>query len=420
MRPVLYAVLAVFGLLALSIAVNILANVPTGLRLAAITAMAESCMPPERFPGNAGKRVDVELRQEGSGTDFTATPIDTWVGDTSAKLRSETDPARDLVVYVHGFHTGMRDATCMGDVLRAELAGLPAYSAGEGPDILVIGWPGEFSAWKFTSAQDNATGAGRYLTGVLQALNERRVILIAHSLGAGVAMTALDGLTEGSAPPLAGLLLIQGAIPAVSIRNWRLTLHVTFPAAELDDIRAGKPLRSPIEETASGRGSFVTAAAKAEHFVVTIAGADIPLKNAFALSETFIPFDKNRPLIPPQIGEMIGDAVEVGAIGSPFPTGKIYRTYDQVMPGPVNQFDPHRREIGANIPSLKQPDDSRVMSRSKWVFEFDVPHRSYHELRLDEGQWWRLLHDWHGVMTNAEARHRILSESWAIFTATPN
>ncbi len=308
----------------------------------------------------------------------------------------------------------------MGQVLRSDLAGLPAYSAGDGPDIFVLGWPGEFLPWQFTPAQNNAAQAGRYLSGVLQALAGRRVILVAHSLGARVVMVALDGLPRRNPPPVAGLLLIQGAIPAVSIRNWRSTFRETFPAAELADLRAGRPSRPPIEETESGVGRFVAAAERTAHLVVTVAGADIPLKNAFALNEALLPSDKNRPMILPQMGESPGDGPEARAIGAPFPTGNIYRSYEEVAPDTTKQFDPSSRDFDVEIPSLKPTDPSRVMSRSEWVFEFYVPHPSYREIRLDQGQWWRLLHDWHGVMKDTAMRNRILRESWEVFAAEPN
>src|SRR5262245_33970899 len=149
MRNLAVGFLAVFGLLALSFLVVILSNVPAGLRLAVIMATAAGCTPPERFPANVGKRVVADLRQPGNGSHFSTTPVDTWIGQTVAQLNAATDPTRDLVVYVHGFSTSISDATCAADVLRAELAALPVYAAGSGPNILVLGWPGEVLPWQF-------------------------------------------------------------------------------------------------------------------------------------------------------------------------------------------------------------------------------------------------------------------------------
>lgn len=125
-------------------------------------------------------------------------------------------------------------------------------------------------------------------------------------------------------------------------------------------------------------------------------------------------------MVLPQIGDSAGNAVGVQAIGYPFPTGEIYRSYEQVLPDPKKRYEPHIRQFGAEIPDLRPTDPSRVLSRSEWVFEFHVPHPSYHEIRLDRGQWWKLLYDWHGVMNDAVMRHRILRESWAVFTGQVN
>ena len=137
---------------------------------------------------------------------------------------------------------------------------------------------------------------------------------------------------------------------------------------------------------------------------MTIAGGDIPLADAFALDETFRPSDQNRPMVLPEYGPV---GIDAQAIGTPFPTGKIFRHAQEVL---------HNvRPSGSwqSGPSLHDEGDVVVTSYN-WVYEFQVQHPSYHEIRLDRGQWWRLLYDWHGVMNDGIVRHRILSESWAI------
>jgi len=358
-----------------------------------------------------------DVRQPGDGAGLPDVPSDAWIAERVVMIGTEPDPSRDLVVYVHGFRTSLADAICAGDVLRADLAALPAYATGAGPDILVFGWPGEFRPWQFTAAQANAVRAAEYLGNILGQVSGRRIFVVAHSLGAGVAMAAADRMPQGGdGPPLAGILLVQGAIPAVSIREWSSTLTLTFPAAELEDLRRGKPPREPLVETEVGRGSLVDASAKASHLVVTPAGPDIPLGNAMALDETFLPSDPNRPMIPPDIGDSAGNAITLQAIGTPFPDGKIRRRYEQVLPDPLEDFSMEVDYHQPDTASFEPVDPSRVMSRTDWVFEFHVPHPSYHEIRLDEGQWWRLLRDWHGVMNDTGMRGKILGDSWAVFT----
>ncbi|WP_158248110.1 alpha/beta hydrolase [Paracoccus sp. SY] len=416
-RALLVSFLSIFAMLAVSFVWFLVSHVPASVQLAAIMATAEGCRTPDDFPKNSGRKFVADVRQAGDGSSLRDVSLKSWVAEQIAKIRVETDSSRDLVVYVHGFRTSLADAICAGEVLRADLAALPAYAGGAGPDILVFGWPGELRPWQFSTAQRNAAHAGKYLGDILNQIRGRRIFVVAHSLGAGVAMTAADTLPQdGENSPLAGILLVQGAIPAVSIREWNSTLTVTFPAAELDDLRRGKPPREPKPYIEIGKGSLVAAASKASHLVVTTAGPDIPLGTAMKLDETFLPLDPNRPLIPPDIGDAKGNAINLQAIGTPFPDGKIYRRYDQVLPDPLEDYslglDGHQPEIV----SVKPVDPSRVMSRTDWVFEFHVPHPSYHEIRLDRGQWWRLLRDWHGIMNDASLREGVLRESWAVFT----
>jgi pimeloyl-ACP methyl ester carboxylesterase len=428
MRVILVSFFAIIFMLAFSFVLFIVSYVPAGLRLAAITATAQSCTPPQHVPANAGKLVVADLRQPGNGTLFPAAPREAWIDKTIAKLRSETDSTRDLVVFAHGFRTSVMGASCAGEVLRTELAGLPAYALTDGPDIFVFGWPGEFWPWQFPAARDNAARAGLYLSGVLQGLTGRRVILVAHSLGAEVVMTSAADLPEHDrTPPLAGMLLIEGAIPAVSIRNWRSTFTETHPRADLENLIHHNAQSPPYVETSVGGGRFVPAAAKAAHLVVTTAGADIPLADAFALNERFLPSDRNGPIIP---ADRAGNQIEALAIGTPFPSGKIHRHFEEVLLlpdlqkdfAPVGQFRPHLPPVTAPVTSLfddRPTDPSQVLSSDDWDFEFQVEHLSYHEIRLG-GQWSRLLYDWHGVMNDEIMRHRILSESWAFFTGQAN
>ena len=63
---------------------------------------------------------------------------------------------------------------------------------------------------------------------------------------------------------------------------------------------------------------------------------------------------------------------------------------------------------------LRTPDPTRVMQSTEWTYDFQVPHSSFHEVRLDEGSW-RPLYYWHGLLTDSQMRREVLSRAWAIF-----
>ena len=391
MRSIFIGFLAPIFMLAFSLVLLVVSYVPAGLRLSAIMATAQGCAPPQDVPANAGKLVVADLRQPGNGTLFSATPREAWIDKTIANLRSETDSTRDLVVFAHGFRTSVLGATCAGEVLRTELAGLPAYALTDGPDIFVFGWPGEFWPWQFAATRDNAARAGLYLSGVLQGLTGRRVILVAHSLGAEVVMAAAADLPEHDrTPPLAGMLLIEGAIPAVSIRNWRSTFTQTHPRTELENLIHHKAQSPPYVETSVGGGRFVAAAAKAAHLIVTTAGDDIPLADAFALNETFLPSDRNGPMIPARIGDRAGNQIDLQAIGTPFPTGKIHRHAEDLLPDPQKDFAPGR-QFYTHIPLHRRTDPWQVLNSDDLATCLQTGFVSPLLISIVPGLWRRLM-----------------------------
>ena len=385
-------------------------------RFAGITAFAEACIPPDQFPKSVGNLIVEDIRSNDDPTRFSNVRFEDLVKRASDNVAVRTGQDRDVVIYVHGFQTSLAEAECIGSVLRNELANVASYSGSVGPDVFVFGWPGEHGPFQFSEAQDSASRAGEYLAGILRRLPERRIILVAHSLGAAVVMRAAAGLpTEDGFPPLAGILLVEGAIPATSLRSWRSTYKLTHPAAEMGDLAMGVTPPPPYIEVASGRGVFVGAAVNAEHLVFTTAGDDIPLSNWFVIDEIFRPSTSSGPIIPPAEGGGFTDRIDRIAIGTPFPDDRIYRSYEEVMPDPLENTIRNEFDARSELPSLRPTDPTRVLSRSEWTFEFHVPHPSHHEIRLDEGQWWRFFFDWHGVLKNPVVRNLILDESWRVF-----
>jgi pimeloyl-ACP methyl ester carboxylesterase len=415
MRAFFWSFVAVIGMAVLSFLFYIVSFTPGIVRVGVINELASDCTPPQSVPTSAGNLVAADLRQPSDGALFVSVPREAWIEQTVAKLAAETDSARDLVVFAHGFKTNFAEATCAGENLRADLAGLPEYAASGGPDVFVFGWPGEFSLIFFQLARENADRAGHYLGGVLQNLKNRRVFLVSHSLGAEVLMTAAGDLPEPApTPPLAGMLLVEGAIPALSIRSWRSTLTETYPRTDLENAMQGKPPHKAFVETQGGKGRFIEAAARAAHLAVTTAGGDGVLASPFKLNETLLPSDKNGPIIPGEVGDDAGTWIAAQAIGIPFPTSGIRRHYETLLPdGDL------RKHPNFNLPEIFPTDPWKVMDADDWYYEFKVEHPSYHEIPLT-GEWWKLVYDWHGVMNDKAVRHRILTESWAFFTGQAN
>jgi pimeloyl-ACP methyl ester carboxylesterase len=302
MRAIVGSVAAVIAMLAIGALVHFMSVAPRIVGGITVSEIAPSCEPPERVRASAGKLVAIDLREPGDGTRFANVSREAWAEQTIEKLNSETNAARDLVVYAHGFLTDFREAGCAGENLRADLAWLPSYAESGGPDIFVFGWPGELIS--FGSAQANAVRAGHYLGSVLERLKNRRVILVSHSLGAEVVMTAAGDLPEPApTPPLAGILLVEGAIPALSIRSWRSTLTETHPFTDFESAVQGKLPGEAFVETKSGEGRFVAAAARAAHLVVTAAAGDAVLSGLFAEHEKFVPSDSKGPIIFAEVGD---------------------------------------------------------------------------------------------------------------------
>ena len=409
------ASVAVFGLLLVSLAIAVLTKIPVILWLELTRSLAPSCVQPlpSDVPQNAGALVTLNVRRDKSGREF-AIPASDWNATVSARLASSTERQRDLVVYVHGFNTSGEDARCVGEMLRIDLAGLPQYQGGEGPDVLVFVWPSEFG-FGFSTAQANAGVAGSYLAPIIGQTPHRTRYLVAHSLGSKVVMEAMSALPgSGDGHRIEGVLLAGGAIPATSIRTWSYTLRNRFPAAEvwsrsLADAR-------PIEEKGGGIGEYVVAASRARHLVVTISGGDTVLDQAYSVDELIAADGKNRPLVPPWPGTAPRTLPQNLAVGSPFPESPIHGRFDHESKDTTAQYGtsanaPYSQSVP---PMLRTPNPTRVLQSTEWTYDFQVPHSSFHEVRLDEGSW-RPLYYWHGLLTDSQMRREVLSRAWAIF-----
>ncbi|MCP1676599.1 uncharacterized protein involved in type VI secretion and phage assembly [Natronocella acetinitrilica] len=103
--------------------------------------------------------------------------------------------------------------------------------------IVGVTWSGDLGATRFWEGELSANLAGRRLLPVLQQLSEAgiQVNLISHSLGARVALTALNLRAELGAPPIRQLILWQPAVSQSSLAPAPADApslgHEHFPAA---------------------------------------------------------------------------------------------------------------------------------------------------------------------------------------------
>ncbi len=281
----------------------------------------------------------------------------------------------------------------------------------KGPDILVFIWPGEFGFVDFSGAQRNASRSAEYLSALLGRMTDRKLYLVAHSLGSKVLMEGLSGLpVPAPRRPVAGVLLVAGAIPATSVRNWSQTVTTRFPAAELQGRSAET---GPVREHTEGTGEYVAAASRAEHLVVTVASGDSVLGQLYSI-DRLLAGASTQPLVPPSLGAAPRTLPQNLAIGSPFPGNPIFVRFDQELKDPTVGSGRIEREKA--VPRLQGPDPSRVIMSIEWRFDFHVPHPSYHELVLADIQWRPLVY-WHAPLNDPTMRREIVARAWALFDA---
>jgi len=390
-RTLLAAVTLILGILILSLALEVVFRVPAFTILLLQLKFAPSCKAQSQAGRNAGALITLDVRGQGGGGKFTGVLPAAWAAAAASRIQAATSATNDLVVYVHGFDTTVADAQCIGENIRADLAELPRYEMA-GPDVVVFTWPSEFG-FDFGAAQRNAQTAGDYLGRALAGVSGRRLYMVAHSLGAKVAMESARAL-----PELEGMLLVEGAIRAITIRTWTQRVSVRSPFGEALSPRTSKPV---VVEERLETGKYVNAAAKARHLVVTIGANDAVLSDAYSL-DAFVRTDADAPQVPPWVGEAPEDLPQNIAIGSPFPSNPVYRRDDRPFPGAKPQ--PGR---------LAPVAPADTWTSTSWCYWFTVPHPSFHELKLSDGP---RLYGQHSALGDGSMRRYLLTKSWSFFS----
>jgi len=137
---------------------------------------------------------------------------------------------RDVLIYVHGFNTSLQEA-------EFRLAQIVADGRFGGVPVLFT-WPAEDGLLSYVSAKENATVSRDALTGMLNDLaaipSIGRIHILAHSMGAWLAMEALRESAIGNPRLLTGRLgNVMLAAPDIDLSVFRQQMAKVGPGANV-------------------------------------------------------------------------------------------------------------------------------------------------------------------------------------------
>ncbi|RDL46769.1 hypothetical protein BLJAPNOD_06428 [Ensifer sp. M14] len=382
-----------------------------------VQALSSTCYPPENPASNAGQLVSLDLRSPEAKTGFVLGSPKEWANAQADSLTPLQTGKGHLIVYVHGFRTSMRNATCAAKAVAFDLARREAAADSVNPDVLVFGWPGETEAQHFSRAQSAALQAAGYLAELLWRLRDREIVLIGHSLGASVVMDAVSQLPLANDADISfrALILIQAAIPIASLRTWSYKITSRNPAAEIHDRIAGRKPPDPYVEEGTGTGCYVVAALKAQDLIVTYSKDDITLSRMYATDEIFLPGRCQGPRLLPVEGKPVRSLPQTVAVGLGIAKAQNVGIHRLPMPpSPSDYADRFREKEDWDKPSLRPPDDSQVRFELTEAYDFRIAHPSYHELDLEQMPGWRFLFDYHSPLNHPTMRAYVLDQIWRI------
>lgn len=202
-----------------------------------------------RLPGVCGlpshAAFDVEQRIAGR-----------WERTDVAELLA--DPARPLVIFIHGNRYEPHDAKAQGITLARRLAACGSAAA---PRTVVFSWPSEQQGRLIASSRDNyrrSYADGHYLARLLADVSpEQPVAIIGYSFGGTIAVGAIEDLVEAQSDP-------STSVPAWVGRPGRTHLVLVAPACRHDAL--------------APRGPFAAAASGIDRLTLVINSRDLALK----------------------------------------------------------------------------------------------------------------------------------------------
>ena len=206
----------------------------------------------------------------------------------------------------------------------------------------------------------NFTGAARradqlaspvalLLEKIIVASNGEPVVVIAHSLGARVALSALNELSLPGQVDL--LALIQAAVPAASIYDW----EGTDVYNNLFDENHPDPRRRIPWDTPMTPCEFAPALDRAAHVLITQSGKDRTLGTYFEIGRQLTAEDCWPIENDPALGRpfQLPPPRRVVFPGTPLPWGDLTRPSVRLFLG-LDPFD--IPEIDRAVPELREPD----------------------------------------------------------------
>lgn len=273
-----------------------------------------------------------------------------------------TSPSVDQIwIVVHGFNTSRANARSLGIEVGRSIA-----LAAEGKAttaVITFLWDGDEA---FGLAERNADAAAlplsRLIVDVLDAKPDAKVAIVAHSLGARVALGALNFIDEDRSVEL--LALVQGAVRSTSIRKW----HAVEILGE-----SVHGIRSVPVENCSGR--FSDGIGKAHMVVNTFAADDWVLRRAFGFDDSLSPHDGVcfLPALSDRAGLFSrGDAIRSNALGLPFP-GLRENIYEYI---PFPEFTVEG-EPDSSRSSFDLPVADPLAPELLYKFTFEIPHLNF-------------------------------------------
>jgi pimeloyl-ACP methyl ester carboxylesterase len=269
-----------------------------------------------------------------------------------------------VIIFVHGYNTPLGDAMRDADGLRANLmtalppALHPAFS------LYAFLWRGNFGEISFGTAQAAADATAPSLAILIERLAQprRKVVVIAHSLGARVALESLFDLPPRDPPWIDSLVLVQAAVPATDLLKWTAVNEL-----------------SETEAIVHCAGRYADAIHNARQVVYTHSTRDDTLLRWFTMKEDWAP-THDKCFLP-----LFGADGQAGAIalGSPFASTAL-----ELLPPPRLPLQP-RRQSGLMIDPFREPlrkDPGEIaieFPAALYKYEFRWDHPDHEEVDLD-------------------------------------
>lgn len=312
------------------------------------------------------------------------------------------DHPQVIVIFVHGFNTPPLQALKHGNSLWVLLMKsndrLRATNKTVLPnDALVFFtflWRGDFSATRFSTAQKAADVSSISLADVIVQLSREttkaKIVIIAHSLGAHVALEALKKVCEfnNNGVLVDSLVLVQGAVLATSLYKWTVT-----------------DIISEIKYVEYNCGRYANSIQCAGHLLYTISEKDKTLLKWFKFDEKLMPSHYECSTLPDLPG--YGDPqVRITAIGSPFDGWNKLEPVPEPQFPKVNDYGNRREPSYLKLPQI--PKFAAMLYFTDWR----IDHPNVQCLNISEDKENHAdIDDWHSTIFD-EAGLYILENIW--------